>query len=1095
MIASTRTFVGRERELAELSLALDEACAGAGSVWLVGGEAGIGKSRLVEEVARAAAARGAWLLDGRCWEAGGAPAFWPWVQALRGLTRELGAAAVAELLGARAEALAPLLPELAPGGAAWAAGAQDAEQARFQVLEAAAGLLLEASRRAPLVVTLEDLHAADASSLVLLDFVAREVPRARIVVLGTYRDPDLESGPAAPFLARVARAARQIHLRRLDDGEVQALLERVAGTALPAQLAAAVRVATEGNPLFAVEMARLVASDPTRAAGWLGQGGIPLPATIRATFRDRIAHLDGEARELLQIAAVLGRDFTTAAVAEVVVRDEVEVAAPLARAAEAGLVTRLAPESYRFTHILAREVLHDELAPERRWQFHARRAEALTRASEGGGEPPWSEIAHHWTWAGPEGRRHAVPAQLRAAEQATARLAFEDAALALERALSCAEAAALDEPVRRVELRLALARARNLAGDSVAARSACSVVLEHARRERDGELFARAALEFGSGYVYGGVDGQLVELLAEGLAILPPEDGALRARLLARHAAAQQPARQPEEPLELARAAVAMARRVGEPHALLLALRDAGSAFMDSGPVEERIALSSEHVALAERLGESVDAWRGSMRLVFDHFERDDVARAKLAIETATRHAERLGHPHYRWPVVGFRAMAAVREGRFAVARQLLDEARALARSARDPNGERSLLIHELLRLRLEGRWSEERARIGELVERFRGLTSGELISKLWAYAVVPEGEPEAPLADADLERAIALRDSSELALLVAVAERRRDAALAERIAESFTHRTDANVRWGLFGVMVEGPVRQYLARLAVLRGRFDDAYAHFDEALRRARATNARPYVAWTEHDLARALLADPAGGAAARDRAATLARHALDEALALDMPGLVERANEVLVSAGAAATAAANVAGENVGVVAREPGAPRFTLAREGELWSIEHGARRFHVADTKGLKILAALVERPGHDWHVLDLVSPQGARTTEQGDVGELLDARARAEYRERLAALREELEEAESWNDAPRAERARAELELLTEELGRALGPRGRARRTGSDAERARVNVQRRVRDAIRRIGDNDPELARHLTRSIRTGTVCRYEPE
>lgn len=1096
MTSSGRSFVGRERELTELAFALDEGCAGIGSVWLIGGEAGIGKSRLVEEVARAAASRGATVLDGRCWESGGAPAFWPWVQVLRGLARELGVASLRELCGPRAEALMPLLPELAPRGASWAGVAQDAEQARFQVLEAASGLLVAAAQRAPLLVTLEDLHAADASSLVLLDFLAREVTRARIVVLGTFRDSDLEIGAAAPHLARVARSARQLHLRRLAELEVQTLLERVAGAALAPSVAAAVSAATEGNPLFVVEMARLVASDPARAAGWIGQGGLPLPATIRATFRDRIAHLDGEARELLQIAAVLGRDFTTTAVAEVVERGEAEIAAPFARAAEAGLVTRLAPESYRFTHILAREVLHDELAPERRWGLHARRAEALTRAVERGGEPAWSEIAHHWTWAGPDGRRHAVPAQVRAAEQATARFAFEDAALALERALACADAANLDEPVRRVELRLALARACNLAGDSVGARRACTAVLEQARRERSGELFARAALEYAAGYVYGGVEGPLVELLAEGLAILPPGDGALRARLMARQAAAQQPARAPEEPLELARAAVAMARRVGDPHALLLALRDAGSAFMDSGPVDDRIALSTEHVALAERLGESVDAWRGSLRLVFDHFERDDVERAKLAIESAARHAERLGHPHYRWPLVGFRAMAAVREGRFAEGRRLLEEARALARAARDPNGERSLLIHELLRLRLEGRWDEERARIGELVERFRGLTSGELISKLWAYAVAPEGEAEALLTETDLERAIALGDSSELALLVVVAERRGDPALARRIAERFAYRTDANVRWGLFGVMVEGPVRQYLARLAVLYGRRDEAYAHFEVALARARATGARPYAAWIEYDFARALLADPALDAARRARAADLARHAHDEATALDMPGLavgaralVERSSEPQPRR-EPASAASPARAETT-----DPGVRRFTLAREGELWAIEHGGRRFHVADTKGLKILAALVERPGHDWHVLDLVSPQGARVTAQGDVGEMLDARARAEYRERLVALREEIEEAQSWNDGPRAARASAELESLTAELGRALGPRGRVRRTGSDAERARVNVQRRVRDAIRRIGESDPALARHLTRSIRTGTVCRYEPE
>jgi hypothetical protein len=165
---------------------------------------------------------------------------------------------------------------------------------------------------------------------------------------------------------------------------------------------------------------------------------------------------------------------------------------------------------------------------------------------------------------------------------------------------------------------------------------------------------------------------------------------------------------------------------------------------------------------------------------------------------------------------------------------------------------------------------------------------------------------------------------------------------------------------------------------------------------------------------------------------------------------------------------------------------------MEREGELWTITTDARSLRVKDAKGLRILAELVGEPGRERHVLELSEPGGASDT--GDAGEVIDARARDAYRERIALLRAEIEEAEADNDLGRAERSRAELELLTRELARAVGLGGRERRSGAAAERARVNVQRRLRDAIRRIGEQDAELGRHLEWAVRTGTFCSYDP-
>jgi hypothetical protein len=145
---------------------------------------------------------------------------------------------------------------------------------------------------------------------------------------------------------------------------------------------------------------------------------------------------------------------------------------------------------------------------------------------------------------------------------------------------------------------------------------------------------------------------------------------------------------------------------------------------------------------------------------------------------------------------------------------------------------------------------------------------------------------------------------------------------------------------------------------------------------------------------------------------------------------------------------------------------------------------------------MPMLARLVEQPGQELHVLDLASEPAdeAAVADRGDAGEVLDAQARAEYQQRIVDLRAEIEDADRGADAFRADRARRELDMLVQQLSNAFGLGGRARRVGSAAERARITVQRRLREAIKKVGEHEPELGRHLDWAIRTGTFCAYEP-
>jgi hypothetical protein len=173
-------------------------------------------------------------------------------------------------------------------------------------------------------------------------------------------------------------------------------------------------------------------------------------------------------------------------------------------------------------------------------------------------------------------------------------------------------------------------------------------------------------------------------------------------------------------------------------------------------------------------------------------------------------------------------------------------------------------------------------------------------------------------------------------------------------------------------------------------------------------------------------------------------------------------------------------------------------FTLRRahDGHTWTIECGGRSFRVKDMRGLEMLSRLIRHPGREMHALEVVSERGGEgVVDLGDAGEVIDLRARDAYKARIAELRDDLAEAEHWSDAARAAHIRAELEALTEQIAAAVGLGGRERRSGSAAERARITVQRRIRQAIKKIAFHDPDLGRHLDAAIRTGTFCAYDPE
>jgi hypothetical protein len=295
-------FVGREREVDELRRGLDDALSGRGQLLLLVGEPGIGKTRTASELCTYARLRGAQVLIGRCYEGEGAPAYWPWMQAMRSYIEGCDAAELQSEMGPGAADVAQMVPEVhakLPG--LTAPPAIEPDQARFRLFDSITTFLKNASRRQPLVLLLDDLHWADKASLLMLQFLARDLSGARLLVLGTYRDVELgRQHPLAQTLAELARAqvGTRVLLRGLGEPEVARYIEMTAGRKPSATLVAAVFRETEGNPFFVSEVVRLLVADGRlQESGDTSSWTVAIPQSVREVVGRRLDRLSEECHD------------------------------------------------------------------------------------------------------------------------------------------------------------------------------------------------------------------------------------------------------------------------------------------------------------------------------------------------------------------------------------------------------------------------------------------------------------------------------------------------------------------------------------------------------------------------------------------------------------------------------------------------------------------------------------------------------------------------------------------------------------------------------------------------------------------------------
>jgi DNA-binding SARP family transcriptional activator len=882
--AASGAFVGREAELQELLAGLEDALAGRGRLFLLAGQPGIGKSRLAEELIRHARARGARVLVGRCWEAGGAPAYWPWMQALRAYVRKVEPEALRAELGAGAVELVQIVPELReiltalpePSGL-------ESEGARFRLFDATTEFLRNASERRPLVVFLDDLHAADAASLLLLQFFARALASTRTLLVGAYRDVDPIPGQSlTAMLGEVARepVTRRLSLGGLGEREVAEYLELTASKIASPELGAALHDGTEGNPLFVGEIVRLLSVEgvPFESASAVR---LAIPQSVRDVIARRLTHLSDECNRVLLLASVLGREFDLDALARLSGVSVEELLDTLDEAMAARVVADLpgAPGRLRFAHVLIRDTLYEGLTTARRVRLHRKAVEALEALYGNEPGPHLAELAHH-SIAGTAFDRGLDYAS-RAADRALMLLAYEEAARLYETALETLERARPSDERSRCELLLSLGEAEARAGNTTAAKNVFLDAADVARRLGLTRELGEAAAGYGGRKTFGraGDDERLVPLLEEGLTTLPAEHVELRARLLARLAGALRDERSRERRDTLSRDAIELARGTGNLAALAYALDGRVSSIIAPDTVTEVLALATELRQVAERVGDKERVIAAHSFRLMAQLLLGDIGGAEADLAASSRIAKELRQPVHLWGVCSERAMLALAAGRMSEAEDLVEEALVLGERA---NRDAAIPVHRLQRYTLcdlRGSVEETEPAIRELVV---GYPARPVFRCALTHLLGRLGRlEEAKRAFDDLreDRFSAVPFDQEwlyaMSLLADTCAFLRDgdaSAVLYELLAPYAAFNAVDVTEGF-----AGSASRYLGLLASTMSRWDAAARHFDDALAMNDRTGARPWLAHTQHDYARTLLTRDGPGDRGR------AHELLDGALAI--------------------------------------------------------------------------------------------------------------------------------------------------------------------------------------------------------------------
>lgn len=1124
-------LIGREHPAALLRAEITRVVGSHGGLVLVTGEAGIGKTTLVTSAAGEARRRGALVVGGACWDSGSAPGYWPWVQVIRALRRAASPQEWAAAEEAAGDSLTTLLGEArAKGGrstdlgdartgvrtthhgtAHTGAGITHHGEAHtggppldhhpgepsgggsdvFLLFDAITSALVALSQHRPVVIVIDDLHFADPASLRLLEFASQQTWFERLLLIGTYRDAEVEpvDHPLRDLLSPLVAKATTITLTGLDQAGVGALMVRTTGHEPPPELVAEVHLRTGGNPFFVEQTARLWRSG--------GSAGAIAPGVRDALLR-RLSLLPSQVSELLPAAAVLGREFHRQVLAATIGAPVAHLDRLLELAVVARLVATKGGGVFAFAHDLVRETLYDSLDDPR--DRHAAVVTAVAGSPGLAGKLPPSDLARHAYLAGDRlAPDRAIDLLLDAARAARNRLASEEQLVHLLRAY---ELSSGTTPRRRGMIALDLGAELQHAGDREQARRVFEQAAAISRDLDDPELPARVALLFHRHY------GQekALDLLRDAHRRLV--GGAVPDERLA---------------MDLVLHLANLARKGGDDDALAFSLWAHHDIIWGPGTARERVALTGELITVAHRTSDAdLEHFASALRWVAMIEEGDPRYLGEFHAYAAR--GRRSESPHHTMSTEADASILAALAGRFAEAETFL--------SSVEPDTQ-----HEHFTFMVEHhRWamSSLQGRIEEQEQVLRELRGA-------AHPCVPLLEGLTALHSGDLDTALRHLTDAEpdnrmvqpiwLRFLAEMAAATQDPELCARArARLAPHRGQWVV--SLFGWEISGPYDLWLGLVDAAQERWAEAIEELTAAHHSADAMRARPWSVLARAHLAETLLSRAAPGDT--ERAHTLLQQVRREAAELGMrqvpqsvrpepiagtptwPGSWEQAQgpagrppdagpirrtgtpDETATLKATRTPDETAAAGKTGTPGETIDPAEGEFRRDGVVWSLTFAGRTAYMPDAKGLRDLHTLLTRPGDDVPAVVLLAPEGGETViaARGMGGdEVLDDEARTRYRRRLAQLDEEIDRATELGDDRRAADYDRERAALLSELRTAAGLGGRTRRLGDEAERARKTVTARIRDTLRKLSHTHPDLAAHLRATISTGSTCRYQPQ
>ena len=916
------TMVGRERELASLLSGLDDAASRRGCLFLISGEPGVGKSRLANEVAAAAEAERMRVLVGHCFEHDEAVAYLPFVEILESFVDSMpDLDRLRAALGDQGPELARLLPklkhilpELPPP-----LDLQPA-QARRHLFNCFFDFIARIASQQATLMILEDLHWADDSTLSLLDHLTQRFSDLPLMVIGTYRDAEVnvthELAKTLEDLLR-RRLASDVRLKGLPREEVAAMLKSLSGKSPPANAVSEIYAETEGNPFFVEELFRHL-EEENRLYDSSGQfrselaiGELDAPPSVRLVVTRRLTRLTELTQKMLATAAVIGRFFSLEILQASSAADADSILECIEEVEKAGLVFSVA-ESPRtrlaFSHEITRQAVLAGLSAARRQRLHLQVADTIERTYSTTSESKYgeslddhfAELAHHYLHSA--NTSQAVKYLHLAGQQALQRSAYLEAINYLRKGLELLgpppnvnERSRPGDESQRCSLLLLLGQAQRHAGKFLESRETLLLGAEVAKSSQLTECLARAALELAHGAFFGDIPQlPVVRLLEEALQGRGDEDNPLTTQILSDLARALGATGKQQQAMVYAQRAVAMARRLDDPELVAHSLYGMFFALWGPGRAGQRLAIASEMLDLASAGNDTELVVEASWWRAYCLLESGDVLAADEQINAHRHGAEETNEPFCLSLNAMFRATLALMRGGFQDSELLAQQAFAIGQVLQTETAAGVFGLQMFALRREQGRLKEVEPIVRAFVQQHSAAAAWRpglavIYSELGLMTdALSEFENLAQHDFADLPRDAVWMGT--MTYLVDICTFLGDKSRAETLYRILLPFDGSNVVVGN-GAACYGALSRYLGALATTLKRWVDAARHFEDALAMNTRMEARPWLARTQEQYATMLLAR--GRSGDRDNATTMLDAALATACELGMRALEERIN----------------------------------------------------------------------------------------------------------------------------------------------------------------------------------------------------------